>query len=86
MEASAGQHNDNEDKNVMGYALPRQENESVHVGPAVRDNRHDQQARIAARHHNHSHPGEPRTGMISRLEFQQGTTASVAVARAACFF
>jgi hypothetical protein len=37
MEASAGQHNDNEDKNVMGYALPRQENESVHVGPAVRD-------------------------------------------------
>jgi hypothetical protein len=37
MEASAGQHNDNEDKNVMGYALPRQENEPVHVGPAVRD-------------------------------------------------
>ena len=37
MEASASQHNDNEDKNVMGYALPRQENESVQVGLAVRD-------------------------------------------------
>ena len=32
--------------------------------------------RIAARHHSHSHPGEPRTGMISRLELQQGTTAT----------
>ena len=31
---------------------------------------------IAARHHNHSLPGEPRTGMISRLELQQGTTTT----------
>ena len=38
--------------------------------------RHDQQARIAARHHSHSQAGEPRTGMISRLELQQGTTAT----------
>jgi hypothetical protein len=34
---SAGQHNDNNDKDVMGYALPRRENESVPVGLAVRD-------------------------------------------------
>jgi hypothetical protein len=34
---SAGQHNDNNDKDVMGYALPRRENESVQVGLAVRD-------------------------------------------------
>jgi hypothetical protein len=34
---SAGQHNDNDDKDVMGYALPRRENESVQVGLAVRD-------------------------------------------------
>jgi hypothetical protein len=38
--------------------------------------RHDQQARIAARHYKHSQTGEPRTGMISRLELQQGTTAT----------
>ena len=37
---------------------------------------HDQQARTAARHHNHSLSGETRTGMISRLEFQQGITAT----------
>jgi hypothetical protein len=35
---SAGQHNDNNDKDVMGYALPRRENEPVQVGRAVRDN------------------------------------------------
>jgi hypothetical protein len=34
---SAGQHNDNNDEDVMGYTLPRRENESVQVGPAVRD-------------------------------------------------
>jgi hypothetical protein len=34
---SAGQHNDNNDKDVMGYALPRRENESAQVGLAVRD-------------------------------------------------
>jgi hypothetical protein len=34
---SAGQHNDNNDKDVMGYALPRRENESVQVDLAVRD-------------------------------------------------
>jgi hypothetical protein len=34
---SAGHHNDNNDKDVMGYALPRRENESVQVGLAVRD-------------------------------------------------
>jgi hypothetical protein len=34
---SAGQHNDNDDKDVMGYALPRRKNESVPVGLAVRD-------------------------------------------------
>ena len=31
---------------------------------------------IAARHHSHSLSGEPRTGMISRIELQQGTTAT----------
>ena len=36
--------------------------------------KHDQQAKFAAKHY--SHPGEPRAGMISRLEFQQGTTAT----------
>jgi hypothetical protein len=46
MEASAGQHNDNEDKNVMGYALPRQENESVHVGPAVRDSEDEKTSQV----------------------------------------
>jgi hypothetical protein len=45
------------------------------TGWRIKD-RHDQQARIAARHHSHSHPGEPRTDMISRLELQQGTTAT----------
>ena len=38
--------------------------------------RHDQQDRIAARHHSHPQTGEPRTGMISRLELQQDTTAT----------
>ena len=38
--------------------------------------RHDQQARITARHHSHSHPEEPRTSMINRLELQQCTTAT----------
>ena len=37
---------------------------------------HDQQARIAAKHHSHSLSGEPRTGMISKLELRQGTTAT----------
>jgi hypothetical protein len=40
------------------------------------NDRHDQQARIAARHHSHSQTGEPRTGIISRLELQQGTTTT----------
>ena len=30
----------------------------------------------AIRHHSHSLSGEPRTGMISRLELQQGITAT----------
>jgi hypothetical protein len=37
---SAGQHEDNEDKDVMGYELPRRirgEKESVRVSPANRD-------------------------------------------------
>ena len=38
--------------------------------------RHDQQARIAARCYNHSLPGEPRSGMTSRLELQQGIKAT----------
>ncbi|KAN0131047.1 hypothetical protein V8E53_011180 [Lactarius tabidus] len=38
--------------------------------------RHCQQARNTARHHSHSHPGEPRTGIVSRPETQQGTTAT----------
>ena len=38
--------------------------------------RHDQQVKISARHHSHSPPEEPRTGMISRLKLQQGTTAT----------
>ena len=37
---------------------------------------HDQQARIGVMHHSHSHPEEPGTGMISKLELQQGTTAT----------
>ena len=37
-------------------------------------NRHCQQARNTARHHNHSHAGEPRTGNVRRLETQRGTT------------
>jgi hypothetical protein len=28
---------------------------------------YQQQVRIAARHHSHSHPGEPMIGIISRL-------------------
>ena len=31
---------------------------------------------IAIMHHSHSLSGEPRTGMISRLELQQHTTAT----------
>ena len=38
--------------------------------------KHCQQARNTARHYSHSHPGEPRTGIVSRLETQQGTTAT----------
>jgi hypothetical protein len=38
--------------------------------------RHDHQARIAAKHHNHSLSGDPKTGIISRLELQQGITAT----------
>ena len=38
--------------------------------------RHDQQSRIAARYHSHKPSEEPRTGMISKLELQQGTTAT----------
>jgi hypothetical protein len=37
---------------------------------------HYQQAINTARHHSHSLSGEPRTGIISRLETQQGTTAT----------
>ena len=32
------------------------------------NDRHDQQTRIAARHHSNSQTEEPTTGMISRLE------------------
>jgi hypothetical protein len=38
-------------------------------------NRHDQQARIAARYHSYSLPGESRTGIISSLELEQGIKA-----------
>ena len=38
--------------------------------------KHGQQARIAARNHNHSHSTEPRTDMISRIELQQSTTVT----------
>ena len=38
--------------------------------------RHCQQARNTVRHHSHSLSGEPRTGIVSRLETQQGTTAT----------
>ena len=31
---------------------------------------------IAAKHYSHSQTEEPRTGMISRLELKQGTTAT----------
>ena len=31
---------------------------------------------IAIMHHSHSLSGEPRTGMISRLDLQQGITAT----------
>ena len=37
--------------------------------------RHHQQAR-KTRHHSHSLTGEPKTGIVSRLETQQGTTAT----------
>ena len=45
---------------------PQQGTTATHF---LESNRNDQQARIAARHHGHSHPEEPRAGMISRLEF-----------------
>ncbi|KAH9000679.1 hypothetical protein EDB86DRAFT_3242436 [Lactarius hatsudake] len=35
-----------------------------------------QQARNAARHRSHSHSGEPRTGVVSRLETQRGIAAT----------
>ena len=38
--------------------------------------RHHQQVKSARSHHSHSLPGEPRTGIISRLELQQGNTAT----------
>ena len=38
--------------------------------------RYDQQARMASRHHSHSPTRVPRIGIISRLELQQGTTAT----------
>ena len=38
--------------------------------------RHCQQARNTAGHHSHSLPGEARTGIVSRLETQQGTAAT----------
>ena len=38
--------------------------------------RHCQQARNIASHHSHSHAGEPRTGIVSRLKTQQATTAT----------
>jgi hypothetical protein len=38
--------------------------------------RHHQQAAIAARHPNHSPTEEPRTGIISKLQLQQSTTAT----------
>ena len=38
--------------------------------------RHDQKSRIAATCNSDSLSGEPRTGMISKLELQQGTTAT----------
>ena len=38
-------------------------------------NKDFQQAKIAERYHSHSQTGEPRTGIISRLEMQQGTTS-----------
>ena len=38
--------------------------------------RHDKQAKIVSRHHSHSLPRESKTGMISRLELQQGTLAT----------
>ncbi|KAI9446899.1 hypothetical protein BJY52DRAFT_1420590 [Lactarius psammicola] len=40
------------------------------------EDRRRQQARNAARHGSHSLPGEPRTGVISRLETQRGTAAT----------
>ena len=39
-------------------------------------NRHCQQAWNTARHSSHSLPGEPRTGIVSRLETQQSTAAT----------
>jgi hypothetical protein len=38
--------------------------------------RHCQQAQNMARHSSHSHSGESRTGIISRLETQQGSAAT----------
>ena len=38
--------------------------------------RNCEQARNTAKHHNHSLPEEPRTGIVSRLETQQGNAAT----------
>ena len=40
------------------------------------EDRHHQQASNTARHNSHSQPGEQRTGIISRLQTQQCTTAT----------
>ncbi|KAI9447335.1 hypothetical protein BJY52DRAFT_1228307 [Lactarius psammicola] len=40
------------------------------------EDRRRQQARNAARHGSHSPTGEPRTGVVSRLETQRGTAAT----------
>jgi hypothetical protein len=40
------------------------------------NDRHHQQARIAAKHLSHSPTEEPRTGIISKQDLQQDTTAT----------
>ena len=37
---------------------------------------HCQHARNIEKHHSYSHAEEPRTGIVSKLETQQGTTAT----------
>ena len=39
-------------------------------------NRHCQQDWNTPRHSSHSHPGEPRTGIVSRIKTHQGTAAT----------